>query len=149
MVQYTGPVRPNTENSSAEPLHLLCVPVTSTAWVTPLHTDSLTDSCTLQLYYWLPSISEFIILYPFIFFSAFVCDFLLCADYFQPFTDDFPRADIHQMLAPDILHQLIKGAFKDHLVTWVTEYIVIVHGDKEAKKILDDIDYQSVENNIL
>ncbi|KAG1890562.1 uncharacterized protein F5891DRAFT_1131665 [Suillus fuscotomentosus] len=28
-----------------------------------------------------------------------------------PFTNYFPRADIHELLSPDILHQLIKGAF--------------------------------------
>ncbi|KAF7319658.1 C2H2-type domain-containing protein [Mycena chlorophos] len=40
-----------------------------------------------------------------------------------PFTNDFPRADIHEMLSPDLLHQLIKGTFKDHLVEWVGEYL--------------------------
>ncbi|KAG1838891.1 hypothetical protein F4604DRAFT_1885392 [Suillus subluteus] len=35
-----------------------------------------------------------------------------------PFTNDFPRADIHELLSPDILHQIIKGTFKDHLVDW-------------------------------
>jgi hypothetical protein len=46
----------------------------------------------------------------------------------QPFTEDFPRADIHELLSPDLLHQLIKGTFKDHLVTWVEEYLVAKHG---------------------
>ncbi|KAH9978413.1 hypothetical protein BJV74DRAFT_879459 [Russula compacta] len=36
-----------------------------------------------------------------------------------PFMHAFPQADIHELLAPDLLHQLIKGTFKDHLVAWV------------------------------
>ncbi|KAG1752172.1 hypothetical protein EDB19DRAFT_1903559 [Suillus lakei] len=56
------------------------------------------------------------------------------------FTNDFPRADIHELIAPDLLHQLIKGTFKDHLVEWVGKYLVHVHGKKEAEKIQDDID---------
>ena len=54
----------------------------------------------------------------------------------------FPQADIHELLAPDLLHQLIKGAFKNHLVTWVNEYIKAEFLAAEAQKILDDIDQQ-------
>ncbi|PPQ82127.1 hypothetical protein CVT24_012430, partial [Panaeolus cyanescens] len=58
----------------------------------------------------------------------------------MPFTHTFPRADIHELLAPDLLHQIIKGTFKDHLVTWVTQYIEAVNSPSDAKKILADID---------
>ena len=63
---------------------------------------------------------------------------------FQPFTNGFPRADINELLSPDLLHQLIKGAFKDHLVTWVNDYIKAEHPASEAQKILDDIDRRYV-----
>ncbi|KAG1727943.1 uncharacterized protein EDB91DRAFT_1253681 [Suillus paluster] len=43
------------------------------------------------------------------------------------FTNDFPQADIHQMISPDILHQLVKGAFKDHLIKWVEKYLRHMH----------------------
>ncbi|KAG2740823.1 hypothetical protein P692DRAFT_201842419 [Suillus brevipes Sb2] len=57
-----------------------------------------------------------------------------------PFTNYFPRADIHELLSPDILHQLIKGAFQDHLVSWVHDYIKAQYTEANANKILDDID---------
>ena len=52
----------------------------------------------------------------------------------------FPRADIHKLLTSDLLHQAIKGAFKDHLVAWVEDYLRLVHGPSKANSILDDID---------
>ncbi|KAF8325909.1 hypothetical protein F5887DRAFT_1065217 [Amanita rubescens] len=58
----------------------------------------------------------------------------------KPFTNDFPRADIHESLSPDLLHQIIKGSFKDHLVTWICDYILHVHGDARGNEILDEID---------
>ncbi|KAH9946447.1 hypothetical protein B0H21DRAFT_779117 [Amylocystis lapponica] len=58
-----------------------------------------------------------------------------------PFTNHFPRADIHELITPDLLHQVIKGTFKDHLVAWVEEYINMTAGStREAKHIMDDID---------
>ncbi|KAG6808287.1 hypothetical protein H0H92_004641 [Tricholoma furcatifolium] len=57
-----------------------------------------------------------------------------------PFTDSFPRADIHELLTPDLLHQIIKGTFKDHLVEWVQEYIYAVHTKDRANEIMADID---------
>ena len=61
---------------------------------------------------------------------------------FQPFSNDFPHADIHELIAPDLLHQVIKGAFKDYLVTWVELVLLAMYTQKEAKKILDDIDHR-------
>ncbi|KAJ6563752.1 hypothetical protein B0H10DRAFT_2445344 [Mycena sp. CBHHK59/15] len=57
-----------------------------------------------------------------------------------PFTHDFPRADIHELIGSDLLHQVIKGSFKDHLITWVNEYLVLHHGEKHALEIIQDID---------
>ncbi|KAI0069827.1 hypothetical protein K474DRAFT_1680629 [Panus rudis PR-1116 ss-1] len=59
-----------------------------------------------------------------------------------PFTNDFPRADIHELIAGDLLHQMIKGTFKDHLVTWVGEYITLSNSDTpgRADEVMSEID---------
>ena len=58
----------------------------------------------------------------------------------QPFTSGFPRAEIYELLSSDLLHQIIKGTFKDHLVLWVEQYLIKKHGAKGATKIMADID---------
>lgn len=58
----------------------------------------------------------------------------------QPFTHGYPRADIHELICPDLLHQIIKGTFKDHLVAWVNEYLILTHGEAHGNEIIDDID---------
>lgn len=60
----------------------------------------------------------------------------------QPFTHDFPRAEIYELLSPDLLHQIIKGTFKDHLVEWVIQYLHEVHGEARALEIIADIDHR-------
>ncbi|KAF9230594.1 hypothetical protein BU15DRAFT_69064 [Melanogaster broomeanus] len=60
------------------------------------------------------------------------------------FTSNFPHSDIHALLAPDLLHQLIKGTFKDHLVDWVCSYLEETHGFTHAMEIIDDIDRRIV-----
>ncbi|TFK28976.1 hypothetical protein FA15DRAFT_583187, partial [Coprinopsis marcescibilis] len=57
-----------------------------------------------------------------------------------PFTYEFPRADIHKLMAPDLLHQVIKGSFKDHLVQWVMDYINEKYTPVLAIQIIADID---------
>lgn len=60
--------------------------------------------------------------------------------FLKPFTNRFPRADINELISPDLLHQLIKGTFKDHLVTWVNDYIKAEYPESVAQTILVDID---------
>ncbi|KAF8553040.1 hypothetical protein OG21DRAFT_1477479 [Imleria badia] len=56
-----------------------------------------------------------------------------------PFTNDFPRADIHELIAPDLLHLIIKGAFKDHFIEWVEWYIRATYGRNFKQWTGDDL----------
>ena len=41
--------------------------------------------------------------------------------------NEFPWTNIHKLIAPDLLHQIVIGTFKDHLVTWVEEVLLNIH----------------------
>ena len=59
----------------------------------------------------------------------------------QLFTNDFPWAEIYELLSPDLLHQVIKGGFKDHLVAWVEEYLTVKYRSKKrVAEIMNNID---------
>ncbi|KAI6097715.1 hypothetical protein EV401DRAFT_2062149 [Pisolithus croceorrhizus] len=55
----------------------------------------------------------------------------------------FPHANFHELIAPDILHQIIKGTFKDHLVSWVETYLK-KHYKNDFAAVLADIDCRIV-----
>ena len=107
-------------------------------WCSHEHTEAFMDALDEKVLWVDYGIISSIMVHP-ILFPQF---FFWCNS--KPFTHGFPHADIHELLSPNILHQMIKGTFKDHLVAWVVSYIKLVNTPKHAKMVLADIDRQYI-----
>ncbi|KAF7377221.1 hypothetical protein MSAN_00142000 [Mycena sanguinolenta] len=66
----------------------------------------------------------------------------------QPFEDDGIRAVYPPPSPPDLLHQLHKGVFKDHLVSWCTEIIGKLEVDRRFREMPDHPGVRHFKNGI-